>query len=112
MHKAVHLRQLPRSNPAVTGLYFHDNRVLEVATSIVPSQRGELDITDVRIYLERSELSVEVMGRGFAWLDTGTHDSLLDAAQFVGIIAASLDTVLPQANCREAPSDGRDRRAG
>ncbi|HEY2211878.1 MAG TPA: glucose-1-phosphate thymidylyltransferase RfbA, partial [Bradyrhizobium sp.] len=70
--------KLPRSNLAVTGLYFYDNSVLDVAASIGPSHRGELEITDVnRIYMERGELNVEIMGRGFAWLDTGTHDSLL-----------------------------------
>jgi glucose-1-phosphate thymidylyltransferase len=79
--------KLPRSNLAVTGLYFYDNSVLDVAASIGPSHRGELEITDVnRIYMERGELNVEIMGRGFAWLDTGTHDSLLEAAQFVEIM--------------------------
>jgi glucose-1-phosphate thymidylyltransferase len=77
----------PRSNLAVTGLYFYDNSVLDVAENLRPSPRGELEITDVnRIYLERGELSVEIMGRGFAWLDTGTHDSLLEASQFVEIL--------------------------
>ncbi|MCX8252514.1 dTDP-glucose pyrophosphorylase (glucose-1-phosphate thymidylyltransferase) [Beijerinckiaceae bacterium RH AL1] len=77
----------PRSNLAVTGLYFYDNDVLEIAASIKPSTRGELEITDVnRVYLERGDLSVEVMGRGFAWLDTGTHDSLAEAGQFVEIL--------------------------
>ena len=77
----------PRSNYAVTGLYFYDNRVLDVAANIAPSARGELEITDVnRWYLEAGELSVELLGRGFAWLDTGTHDSLMDAGQFVQTI--------------------------
>ena len=77
----------PRSNLAVTGLYFYDNEVLDIAASIPPSARGELEITDVnRVYLERGSLSVEMMGRGFAWLDTGTHDSLAEAGQFVEIL--------------------------
>jgi glucose-1-phosphate thymidylyltransferase len=77
----------PRSSYAVTGLYFYDNRVCDIAASIKPSARGELEITDVnRVYLEQNKLSVEIMGRGFAWLDTGTHDSLLDAAGFIAIL--------------------------
>ncbi len=77
----------PRSNYAVTGLYFYDNQVCDIAASIQPSARGELEITDVnRIYLERDQLHVEIMGRGFAWLDTGTHDSLLDAAGFIATL--------------------------
>ena len=77
----------PRSNLAVTGLYFYDNDVLDIAASIKPSHRGELEITDVnRVYLERGDLHVEIMGRGFAWLDTGTHDSLAEAGQFVEIL--------------------------
>ena len=77
----------PRSRYAVTGIYFYDNSVIEIAANLKPSARGELEITDLnRIYLERQQLSVEIMGRGMAWLDTGTHDSLLEAAQFVQTI--------------------------
>ena len=77
----------PRSNVAVTGLYFYDNQVLDIAAALRPSARGELEITDVnRTYLERRELHVEVMGRGFTWLDTGTHTSLVDASHYVQIL--------------------------
>lgn len=79
--------QKPKSNYAVTGLYFYDQDVVEIAKSITPSPRGELEITDVnKVYLERGQLNVEVMGRGYTWLDTGTHDSLLQAGQFISTI--------------------------
>ena len=90
--KAISLEEKPknpRSNYAVTGLYFYDKDIVDVAKSIKPSARGELEITDVnKVYLERGKLSVEKMRRGYAWLDTGTHDSLLQAASFVQTIQA------------------------
>lgn len=77
----------PKSNYAVTGLYFYDNRVVELAKKVKPSDRGELEITDLnRIYLEEEQLNVELMGRGIAWLDTGTHDSLMDAAHYIQLM--------------------------
>ena len=89
-HRAVSIEEkpkLPRSSYAVTGLYFYDEQVCDLAAGLEPSARGELEITDLNaIYLQQSKLHVQIMGRGFAWLDTGTHDSLLDAGQFIATL--------------------------
>lgn len=114
----------PKSNAAVTGLYFYDNRVIDIAANLKPSPRGEIEITDVnRAYMERGELFVEVLGRGFAWLDTGTHEALTEASQFVQIleqrqglrvscpeeIALRLGYISPEAFLALASSAGKSR---
>lgn len=90
MQRAISIEEKPtspKSNYAVTGLYFYDNQVLDIAASLTPSSRGELEITDVNgAYLDQGALNVELMGRGYAWLDTGTHDSLLDASSFIATL--------------------------
>jgi glucose-1-phosphate thymidylyltransferase len=89
-HRAVSIEEkpkAPKSNYAVTGLYFYDEQVCDIAAELKPSPRGELEITDLNaVYLARDQLSVSMMGRGYAWLDTGTHDSLLEAGQFIATL--------------------------
>ena len=109
----------PRSAFAVTGLYFYDNRVLDIAAGLAPSPRGELEITDVnRAYLERGELQVEILGRGIAWLDTGTHASLTQASNYIqaieerqGLMVACLEEIAYRMNYITVDELGRLARA-
>lgn len=97
--------QQPKSNYAVTGLYFYDNQVVDLARSLKPSARGELEITDLNnLYLQQAQLHVQIMGRGYAWLDTGTHDSLLDASQYIATMERrqGLKVACPEEICFRA----------
>ena len=110
--KAISIEEKPKqpaSRYAVTGLYLYDNQVCDMVHDMKPSARGELEITDVnKIYLEKSQLKVEIMGRGMAWLDTGTHDSLIEAGQFIQVLQKRQGkNCLPRRSCLEEGLDNR-----